>query len=251
MLNRRLLIIIVVLTSGIFSQKNFTSDPIIIPKPIPYDQPDFSEWRRNSEQNRVYPIGWSKDFSFAWIQREDSGGSDFDFYKLNILDFYNDTLITESYRVGLSDSNHYAIECTLECFYEMKRDEIFSKLNKYYIVPREYDFYPFPILAGKYLNDAYHIELWTEKTVYSKKNVYNIEIKLVRECGSKEIIYKKQYEERDKNRLPIAVQVLGYIAHHRSPYIAISIVEIRSNPFEGAPYIMDYEFVITGIKELF
>lgn len=246
---KKRLLLFVLVTNSFFSQNIKTSDYLNIPEPIPYDQPSFTDGYRNTQQDIVYPIGWSDKHSFAWLERLNPGGMDGGIFRFNVWDMYSDSVISKVIKVAEYDSihHHHVIRSDISLLYEKYSNDFIPFLSEHNIIPFDYTFYPFPILRGKYLGEAYHVEVNADMKLYSRKEVFDVEISLVRNNKTKKIIYSEHREEKWKGRMPKSIQATGYILHPTLPFIAVLIVETSSNPFEGTPFVMNHKFVVTYI----
>lgn len=177
----------------------------------------------------IYPIGWSDDGKFAYIQHRHWDESNNHSYRLIIQSMVTDNIIWENdyfnvFRL-IEDANYEQYEklqkiyfdvLTPEFYYQYKKDEIDAALKKYNIIQIEPSFIQgFPITTTSSVIDIHLNELAKEELREDMKGLnffrsytYNIEVS---NNNENKIIHSNHLEREEV----IGSQIVGYL---KSPF---------------------------------
>ena len=210
-------------------------------KPRSYVIPEVVKYYKQSDeylQDKLRPIGWSKDGNFAYITEpaDEACGC----YRMTITIQDMDT----NEKLWTWDFESMDYEKTLEDIWEEKSEMFHSKLNKHNIIPQ--DNFNIKPREFTYNGDKYKIQL---NKVTQKDPYYNIEKVIKGDISIKGPNGKKHVKTYEESGSPM---ILGAViqGHFKSPYeekIAV-IYKRERKGYEGPPHVVTFKIAGTSLN---
>ena len=199
------------------------TDTYEVPAEVRYDQ-----FYGNGIRYQFFPIGWSVNGKFAYIQIPSNEASDYDHIEVIIKDLITDKIV-DSY----SSKDYPSQENLLTAVWPGFHSAILPLLKKHQIVPgNETELKPLPF---RFNNISYDFHLYNK---YDRTEIAAASIHLKKN----NVLDKKIYAERYEDFKPMSSKIAGYLQSPFENRVAVFFIQ-EHRGYEGTPNVISFDLI--------
>jgi hypothetical protein len=194
-----------------------------VPAEVRYDQ-----FYGNGIRYQFFPIGWSANGKFAYIQIPANEGSDYDHIEVIIKDLITDKIV-DSY----SSKDYPSQENLLTTVWPYFHSGLLPLLKKHQIIPGNgTDLKPLPF---RFNDISYDFHLYNK---YDMNEIAAASIHLKKNNELDKKIYAERYEEYK----PMSSKIAGYLQSPFENRVAVFFIQ-EHRGFEGPPNVISFDLI--------